>query len=361
MKKFIMNSIILLLFIAAIVLGIYVLNEYVIQNETVAEVFQQGYDNVTAISKNEDTNVEDPTNSITTSYNSNFSDNDNFYYNQLDDYAKIIYSKLNENKENMKSGNYTIEFGKTFNEFLNSENGEQKMNQAYQSALDAYLLDNPDVFYLDVTKMYLLMNTRTVRNKTTYTVTIGGENGESYYNLSFYSKQQIDSTIENIEQQADYIINNTSNNTYKKLQQMHDWLVDNVEYEQSLTGSNIRNIYGAFEEKQVVCEGYAKAYKYLLDKAGIENIIVVGYGTNSKGSTEDHAWNYVKLNGKWYAVDVTWDDPIIVGGGKLSDKNRYNYFLKGSNNFNGTHNATGKTSEGGIIFTYPELNVSDFN
>ena len=73
MKKFIMNSIILLLFIAAIVLGIYVLNEYVIQNETVAEVFQQGYDNVTAISKNEDTNVEDPTNSITTSYNSNFS------------------------------------------------------------------------------------------------------------------------------------------------------------------------------------------------------------------------------------------------------------------------------------------------
>ena len=105
MKKFIINLIIFLLFIVIMVLGIYVLNEYVIQNETVAEVFQQGYDNVTAISKNEDTNVEDPTNSITTSYNSNFSDNDNFYYNQLDDYAKIIYSKLNENKENMKSGN----------------------------------------------------------------------------------------------------------------------------------------------------------------------------------------------------------------------------------------------------------------
>ena len=53
-------------------LGIYVLNEYIIQNETVAEVFQQGYDNVTAIPKNEDTNVEDPTNSITNSYNINF-------------------------------------------------------------------------------------------------------------------------------------------------------------------------------------------------------------------------------------------------------------------------------------------------
>ena len=58
MKKFIINSIILLLFIAAIVLGIYVLNEYIIQNDTVAEVFHQGYDEVKTISKNEEQNVE---------------------------------------------------------------------------------------------------------------------------------------------------------------------------------------------------------------------------------------------------------------------------------------------------------------
>lgn len=361
MKKFIMNSIILLLFIAAIVLGIYVLNEYIIKNETVAEVFHQGYDNVTSISKNEDTSIENPANSINTSYNSNFSNNNNFYYNQLDDYGKIIYNKLNENKENMKTGNYTIEFGKTFNELLNSENGEQMMNKAYQSALDAYFLDNPDVFYIDVTKMYLLINTRIVGKKTTYTVNIGVENGGSYYNSSFYYKEQVDNAINNIEEKSNEIINETSNNTYKKIQQLHDWIVDNVEYEQTTSKTNIRNIYGAFEENEVVCEGYAKAFKYLLDKIGIENIIVVGYGSNSAGNTEDHAWNYVKLNEKWYAIDVTWDDPIISGGGKLSDKNRYSYFLKGSNNFNNSHTSTGKTSEGGIVFTYPELNVSDFN
>ena len=360
MKKFIINSIILLLFIAAIVLGIYVLNEYIIQNDTVAEVFHQGYDEVKTISKNEEQNVENPIENIQTNEDDNYNSN-NFYYNQLDDTAKTIYNKLNENKENMKSGNYTIEFGKTFNELLNSENGEQKMNTAYQSALDAYLLDNPEVFYLDVTKMYLLMNTRTVRNKTTYTVSIGGENGFSYYNSSFYTQSQVNNAIKNIEEISNDILNETSSNTYKKVQQIHDWLVDNLEYEQSLTGTNIRNIYGAFEEKEVVCEGYAKAFKYLLDEAGIENIIVVGYGTNTTGSTEEHAWNYVKLNNKWYAVDVTWDDPIISGGGKLTDKIRYNNFLKGSNEFNNAHKATGKTSEGGIIFTYPELSISDFN
>ena len=361
MKKFFINFIIILLFIVIFICGLYFLNEYIIQNETVADVFKQGYENAISVSKDNEVDIQNPTQTISSTYNLGEFGSNNFYYNQLDDTAKAIYNKLNENKENMKSGNYTIEFGKTFNELLNSENGEQKMNTAYQSALDAYLLDNPDVFYLDVTKMYLLMNTRTVGKKTTYTVSIGGENGFSYYNSSFYSQAQVNSAVSKIEKETEEIINQTSNNTYKKIQQLHNWLVDNIEYEQSLTGTNIRNIYGAFEEKEVVCEGYAKAFKYLLDKAGIENIIVVGYGTNSTGNTEEHAWNYIKLNNKWYAVDVTWDDPIIVGNGKLSDKNRYNYFLRGSNNFNDTHTATGKTSEGGIIFTYPELSVSDFN
>lgn len=45
-------------------------------------------------------------------------------------------------------------------------------------------------------------------------------------------------------------------------------------------------------------------------------IIVIGKATNTKGQTENHAWNYVQINEKWYAVDCTWDDPVIVGNGK---------------------------------------------
>lgn len=261
----------------------------------------------------------------------------------------------------MKSGDYVIDFKKTFNELLNSENGEQKMNKCYQSALDAYLLDNPDIFYLDITKMYLLMSSRTLGRKTTYTVTIGAQEGYNYYAQGFYSKQDVDKAIVNVENTANQILSYAEGTDYEKIKKVHNILIDNLSYEQSISKPNIRNIYGALCEREVVCEGYAKAFKYLLDKLDIENIIVVGYGTNSSGQSEEHAWNDVKLDDNWYAIDVTWDDPIIIGGGKLTDKSRYKYFLRGANNFNDSHVETGKTSQEGILFKYPELSISDFN
>ena len=63
---------------------------------------------------------------------------------------------------------------------------------------------------------------------------------------------------------------------------------------------------------------------------------------NSTGNRESHAWNDVLIDGKWYAVDVTWDDPIIVGGnGRLTNDLRYNYFLKGSDTFYSSHTEDG--------------------
>ena len=115
---------------------------------------------------------------------------------------------------------------------------------------------------------------------------------------------------------------------YDKIKIIHDYLIDSIEYENDLTQNNVYDIYGALVQKRCVCEGYAKAFQYLMNEMGIENTIVIGIGTNSKNETENHAWNYVKLDGEWYAVDVTWDDPIITGGGKLSNKSRYEYFLK---------------------------------
>lgn len=86
-------------------------------------------------------------------------------------------------------------------------------------------------------------------------------------------------------------------------------------------------VYGALVEAKGVCEAYSRAYKYILDDLGIENILVTGTAVNSTGVSEEHMWNYVKVNGKWYAVDVTWDDPIVVGGGTLSEETKHKYFL----------------------------------
>ena len=73
------------------------------------------------------------------------------------------------------------------------------------------------------------------------------------------------------------------------------------------------NAYGALVKGCSVCEGYAKAYKYLLNSVDIECEIIV---------SATHAWNAVKLEDKWYYVDCTWDD---LGGSKIS----YEYFLRG--------------------------------
>lgn len=283
-----------------------------------------------------------------------------YYYDQIDENAKIIYSALENNEENLKTGNYTIEFGKQFNKLLNTENGTELLNDSYQQALDALSLDRPDIFYLDVSKMYLMIYTRKTILKTTYTVSIKSEDNGTYFSNEFKSKEEVEQKTKELESIKLNLCSQITGNTYDKVKQVHDTLVGNLQYDQTVSKDNIRNIYGALVNKEVVCEGYAKSFKYILDELGIPNLIVVGKATNSNNQTESHAWNYVFINENWYAIDVTWDDPIVVGGGKLPEKEKYKYFLKGSETFNKNHTITGKVSDDGLKFAYPELSIKNY-
>lgn len=283
-----------------------------------------------------------------------------YYYNQIDNKARIIYDALESNIENLKTGNYTIELGDTYNTLLNQENGSQLLNDAYQAALDAFVLDKPEVFYIDTSKMLLMIYSKTTILKTTYTVSIKAEDGGTYFAEGFSSKEQIEEAESQLEWVRQNLYEKLSGDIPDKVKQMHDCLIDSLEYDQTLTKINTRNIYGALIEREVVCEGYAKAYKYLLDGLGISNVIAVGTGTNSSGKTEAHAWNYVEIEGSWYAVDVTWDDPVVVGGGKLPKRERQKHLLKGSETFNKNHQETGKVSDSGKVFTYPKLSEEDY-
>ena len=141
---------------------------------------------------------------------------------------------------------------------------------------------------------------------------------------------------------------------------VHDYLVNNCSFDESLKKSNIYNLYGAIVNKEAVCEGYTKAFKYLMDKIGIECVVVIGKATNSENATERHAWNYVKINGNWYAIDVTWDDPIVRGHGYIGNNIKYKYFLKGSTFIEKDHFESGQLTEGGQIYTYPILSLKDY-
>ncbi len=88
-------------------------------------------------------------------------------------------------------------------------------------------------------------------------------------------------------------------------------LTSNLKYD--LTAANAYTLYGALIGKRCVCQGYAEAFQYICYLAGIPCIGIIGEATNSKGVTEAHKWNGVKIGNEWYPVDVTFG-----AGGSIS-------------------------------------------
>lgn len=111
----------------------------------------------------------------------------------------------------------------------------------------------------------------------------------------------------------------TQESDYEKLKYIHDWLVENTVY--SATGAAYESeadgpiVYG-----RALCEGYSKAFMYLAQSLGFPCICSVG-----TAHLENHMWNMVKLGGRWYNVDVTWDDPTRTDG--IQEESRHDYFL----------------------------------
>ena len=133
-----------------------------------------------------------------------------------------------------------------------------------------------------------------------------------------------------------------STETFEKIKREHDWLIENVNYDYNnyLRGKLPRSVYtsrGALLNKKAVCDGYARAFKKMMKSLKIPCVRVSG-----KGDGESHAWNMVKLGGKWYHVDVTWDDPIINGSASNTTP-YYDYFLK-SSDYMRSHGHSWKTS-----------------
>lgn len=105
----------------------------------------------------------------------------------------------------------------------------------------------------------------------------------------------------------------------EKVKRIHDYLVLSVAYD--MTTKNIPKdsfeVYGALINKVAVCDGYTKSMQLLLNKVGVETILVSGA---SKGV--NHSWNIVKIDDEYFHVDATWDDPV-----PNKPYVNYNYFL----------------------------------
>ena len=106
----------------------------------------------------------------------------------------------------------------------------------------------------------------------------------------------------------------------EKIKALHDYIINNTKYdiERKDKGSSSYDstkATGVFFQGYGICSGYADAMALFLDEIGVENI---------KVSSANHVWNVVLLDGKWYHLDLTWDDPVTNDG---RDILQYNFFL----------------------------------
>ena len=118
---------------------------------------------------------------------------------------------------------------------------------------------------------------------------------------------------------------------------IHDMIIEEVDYAYdnlggAETATFAHSIVGVFDNNSatdVVCEGYAKAFQYLCGYAGLDSIYAIGYST-SGGYSGGHAWNLIKIDGKWYNVDLTWNDE----NGSEYDGYIYDYYNLPTHEFN---------------------------
>ena len=282
-----------------------------------------------------------------------------YYYQQLSQTGKKIYVSIENNIEALKDGQDNIPLPPSLNEDAKSNpDGKEYISREFQNAWDAFITDKSEYFYIDSSKVCLVTKMTTKGSRTDYEFFIGKGTNANYFTEGFTSKSQVERAVSEVERVKDDILKNVSGNNYDKIKYVHDWIVDNVKYD-ALANQNTSNVYGCLVNKEVICEGYARAFKYLMDELDIPCVLVSGIAIDDDGKSERHAWNYVYIKNNWYAIDTTWDDPIIIGSGKIDSSIRYKYFLRGSDTMSKDHETIGQITKNGIELKYPVLARED--
>ncbi len=193
-----------------------------------------------------------------------------------------------------------------------------------------------------------------------------GESGEvlDVRDAAFRSPSAIYSAISQRDANANAILADIPADAtqYDRIVYLNDWLTQNNCYNSSADLNAIdpqcHECISALEGRTgasgPVCEGYARAFKVLCDRLGIACVLVDG----QTGSGEGHMWNYVRLDGSWYAADVTWNDPTVSGvSGAVSGYEHREYLLCGASTvidgeaFLSSHPVSNTVAGGGVAFT----------
>lgn len=176
------------------------------------------------------------------------------------------------------------------------------------NVFSAILADNPDLFFIG-RKCYLI-------SQGLYT----------YCSVEYYiDSEEYTGQKKKLDEACNEVISSLSepDDEFRTELEIHDYIVNNCVYRLEKNEFVYSSAYGAIVNGEAGCEGYSKAMKLLLDMAGIESSVVSGISTDTENNTSSHMWNVVNINGDYYHLDCTWDDPVSDSGKEILS---YSYF-----------------------------------
>ena len=183
-------------------------------------------------------------------------------------------------------------------------------DEAIGLVFDYVMADHPEIFYVDGYKY----TNYTVDNVITKIAFSGNYT---------YSEEEVLVKKSQINQAVSECLAGAPSSTddYYVIKYIYEYLINNTEYDVSAPDN--QNICSVFINRRSVCNGYAKATQYLLNKLGIKCTLITGTVNTKKARNVRHAWNLVLCNDSYYHLDTTWGDSSYqTGNGESADATR---------------------------------------
>lgn len=239
-----------------------------------------------------------------------------YFYTQLSEQEKEIYDQLLEQADKLTDdhdpGNVVV----SLDEPRGSDLNLARVNFAF-------FRDHPEYFWVYSSRLGFEQTANYTDAAPEWN--LSASSGESYFYEGFDSSNlqdwrtrfdaKVAEIIAGIPESADALATIQYLNNWMALNNVYNELGRGATNLSRCAASGILSDNG--QEYAPVCYGYATALKVLLDRAGIQNVMVTGNAYNDRNLPygELHAWNYVTLDdgATWYALDPTWDDPSVPG------------------------------------------------
>ncbi len=302
-------------------------------------------------------------------------DTEGYFCQQLSAESKVFYDAINTMYTTgmLKTG--TESFDLTANGLLTQEeaagyaDGGPGVLTAFGAARDAFYMDHMDTFYVDLSALSIRVTT----GEDGYHVYLGAFRRDNYYAEGFTSAADVESALGQYHEAVAEIaaaakaapVEEGKDAAAEQVRYVHDYITHHTSYrlEDACDPANIgfiRNAYGPLLREEGVCEGYSRAFKAVLDELGIPCVLVSGVYNVTENQPELHMWTLVQINGGWYGVDPTMDDPITQNpseGGVDGGENE-EYLLVGEDILNRHHTPSNILSEANYPFTYPDPEIN---